>query len=383
MDIKNLILIGGGILMAAIIAHGLWIAWRAHRDPLRLKIDEKLIASGQARDPVEADFPNGGARSVSRWGEAPVAVGPDPLGLDGVPEGVDREADEVSGLATGSTQPVEPVVRRSVGPVASSPNPTPRPPALAGEESGGSVDPGSVGRTVAEAAMLEAAVEQAGFSAPDAAPATQPRSKVTPPELRTEIRVGDVQAGKSESRRAGIARRAQEAVKSLGNRPASRQSASQGGPSSGAGEKGAEAQPEDLIIINVLAPREQPFTGTKLVDALRANTLRYGEMNIFHRLDATSGAHQYSVANIIEPGTFDMAEVDEIRSPGLCFFMRLPGPERPIEAFEDMQRAARDVAERLGGELKDERRSVLTGQTVEHYRHRVAEFCRRRMSMRA
>jgi cell division protein ZipA len=116
---------------------------------------------------------------------------------------------------------------------------------------------------------------------------------------------------------------------------------------------------------------------------LRANGLRYGDMNIFHRVEPTSRVHQYSVANIIEPGTFDMAEVDELRTPGLCFFMRLPGPEQPVEAFEDMHRVARDVAERLGGELKDERRSVLTGQTVEHYRHRVAEFCRRRMSMRA
>ena len=48
-----------------------------------------------------------------------------------------------------------------------------------------------------------------------------------------------------------------------------------------------------------------------------------------------------------------------------------------------MLKVARDLALRLGGELKDEQRSVMTGQTVEHYRQRIAEFCRRRMSMRA
>ena len=67
MDIKDLILIGGGLLVAAIIAHGLWIAWRGRRDPLRLKIDEKLIAAVAERDPAHADFPNGGARVVARW----------------------------------------------------------------------------------------------------------------------------------------------------------------------------------------------------------------------------------------------------------------------------------------------------------------------------
>ncbi len=38
---------------------------------------------------------------------------------------------------------------------------------------------------------------------------------------------------------------------------------------------------------------------------------------------------------------------------------------------------------RGGGELKDEQRSVMTGQTVEHYRQRISDFCRRRMSKRA
>jgi cell division protein ZipA len=209
---------------------------------------------------------------------------------------------------------------------------------------------------------------------------------------RSEIRVGEAAGAKSDGRRPGVARRAQEAFnKAMGTRPTAKQPATGSGrgaaaaAGTGAGQSAAaaDATPEDLILINVLAPREQPFTGPRLVDALRANGLRYGDMNIFHRLDQTTRAHQYSVANIIEPGTFDMAEVDDFRTPGVCFFMRLPGPEHPVEAFEDMHRVARDVAQRLGGELKDERRSVLTGQTVEHYRHRVAEFCRRRMSMRA
>ena len=29
MDIKDVILIGGGLLIAAVVAHGFWIAWKA------------------------------------------------------------------------------------------------------------------------------------------------------------------------------------------------------------------------------------------------------------------------------------------------------------------------------------------------------------------
>jgi cell division protein ZipA len=106
-------------------------------------------------------------------------------------------------------------------------------------------------------------------------------------------------------------------------------------------------------------------------------------MNIFHRVEPMTRAVQYSVANVLEPGTFDMADIESFRSPGVCFFMQLPGPENPLEAFEDMLKAARNLALQLGGELKDEQRSVMTGQTVEHYRQRIAEFRRRLMSMRA
>jgi len=428
VDIKNLILIGGGLLIAAVVAHGLWIAWRARRDPLRLKIDEKLIAAVAERDPVQADFPNGGARVVARWDEPvhqtdlDLESGMVPAGTAGmVPAGTgamvpaDREMAErrTAGRTPADRAPrvsarVEPRAAPSATPGTLPDNETVAEASMrqAAAEQGGTRDDG-VQTVVVEAAPLRAAVEPEGAGAEGRLDA-----------LRSEIRVGEASAarpgksaaprggeggsakgsetaagpGGSEGLRAGVARRAQEAFKALGNRPAPRQGAVGGSRAAGAAPAGTQAQsagsahdaaPEDLILINVLAPREQPFTGDKLVDALRANGLRYGDMNIFHRIDAQTRVHQFSVANIIEPGTFDMAEVEEIRSPGLCFFMRLPGPDNPVEAFEDMQHVARDVAQRLGGELKDERRSVLTGQTVEHYRHRVAEFCRRRMSMRA
>ena len=52
-------------------------------------------------------------------------------------------------------------------------------------------------------------------------------------------------------------------------------------------------------------PREEGFAGAELVAALRDQGLRFGEMNIFHYLDEDSGSALYSVANAIEPGTFD------------------------------------------------------------------------------
>ena len=40
------------------------------------------------------------------------------------------------------------------------------------------------------------------------------------------------------------------------------------------------------------------------------------------------------------------------------------------------------LAHELGGELKDDQRSVMTAQTIEHYRQRIVEFERRQLTQK-
>ncbi len=61
----------------------------------------------------------------------------------------------------------------------------------------------------------------------------------------------------------------------------------------------------------------------------------------------------------------------------MSFFLGLPGPRHPKQAFDVMVAAARKLAHELNGELKDEQRSVLTAQTIEHYRQRIIDHERR------
>ena len=44
--------------------------------------------------------------------------------------------------------------------------------------------------------------------------------------------------------------------------------------------------------------------------------------------------------------------------------------------------AARKLAQELNGELKDEQRSVMTAQTIEHYRQRIIDFERRALTQK-
>jgi cell division protein ZipA len=145
-------------------------------------------------------------------------------------------------------------------------------------------------------------------------------------------------------------------------------------------EKPAPRDPEEVLIMNLMAPAGEHFEGRELLDALLEQGLRFGSMNIFHRHKQAdgSGPVQFSLANMVVPGTFDLSSMDDFTTPGVSVFLSLPNEDDSLEAFESMVRTVKALAERLGGELKDENRSVMTRQTIEHSRQRVVEFERKR-----
>ena len=63
---EDYILIGGGLLIALVIMHGIWQAWRARQDPLPLDLASEVPDEEFDLDALGPDFPNGGARVVPR-----------------------------------------------------------------------------------------------------------------------------------------------------------------------------------------------------------------------------------------------------------------------------------------------------------------------------
>ena len=136
----------------------------------------------------------------------------------------------------------------------------------------------------------------------------------------------------------------------------------------------------EVIVISVLSRDEQGFSGEALLDLMLACGLRYSsEMGIFHRFETEDPESelQFSMVNVIKPGTFPIEAMDEFRTPGVTLLMPLPGALDTAAAFEAMVETAMVIVRNLGGELKDENHSVMTAQTVEFARQRVQEFERR------
>lgn len=133
--------------------------------------------------------------------------------------------------------------------------------------------------------------------------------------------------------------------------------------------------PEDVLVITVVG-KDQPLPGEALLQVVLACGMRYGDMQLFHRFEQgiDQGAVQFSMANAVNPGTFDLENMAQISTPGVSFFMSMSEPEDPKNAFECMLATAETVAKHLGGDLLDENRSVMRPQTKAHYRERLNEF---------
>lgn len=143
--------------------------------------------------------------------------------------------------------------------------------------------------------------------------------------------------------------------------------------------------PEEVLIINVLSRDNNGFNGADLLEVLLACDVRFGDMDIFHRYEGAQGQGriQFSVANLVKPGTFDLETIREFYTPGISLFLQLPGPEDSLGAFDCMAETASCLVKNLQGEMRDEGHSVLTAQTLEHYRERIRDYERKRLMQAA
>jgi cell division protein ZipA len=125
-----------------------------------------------------------------------------------------------------------------------------------------------------------------------------------------------------------------------------------------------------------IAAGPQRIEGAKLLESLQAESLQHGKYGIFHRLH-TDGSIVFSVASMVEPGTFEIEKMGETLYTGVTMFTQLPGPVPGMHALNELIACARRLQAILGGTLQDERGVPLTVHRIERMRQEVREFERR------
>ena len=147
----------------------------------------------------------------------------------------------------------------------------------------------------------------------------------------------------------------------------------------------AEGEVSEVLVLNVTAKKGRLIMGERLLSLMQGLELEYGDRKIFSkRTDDAEGAPiLFNVANMLQPGTFDLNNMENFATVGVTLFLALPSPISNFEAFEEMLQTAQDLVRSIDGELRDDQRNMMTGQTIEHYRQRVRDFELRRLRSRA
>ena len=137
--------------------------------------------------------------------------------------------------------------------------------------------------------------------------------------------------------------------------------------------KANDSETQKIITVRVCAPAETRWSGGALLSAFESHGLAYGRYQVFHRRHI-DGRSLFSVASLVEPGTFDVAQMPEQQFKGLTLFAVLPGPVEPLLTVDELLAAARGLASELPGTIQDAKGVALSPQRMASLRSDVAQF---------
>ncbi len=143
--------------------------------------------------------------------------------------------------------------------------------------------------------------------------------------------------------------------------------------------------PEMVVSVHVMAKSGLEFHGDQLLEAFEQVGLQHGDRDIFHFYDSENeGAPiRFSAANMLEPGTFDLSAMQDVRTKGVTLFMLLPGENNNVDTFENLLSTSEKMAKKLGGELRDNQRSVLTKQGTNLMKESIHQYYSRKKVIKA
>ncbi|MDI9239643.1 cell division protein ZipA [Lysobacter sp. LF1] len=153
----------------------------------------------------------------------------------------------------------------------------------------------------------------------------------------------------------------------------------EGGANSELGRRTTE-EFDKIVTLYLAARAGAKLHGPDIVVAAEKAGLVYGHMGVFHRLveNHPERGPVFSVANIMKPGSFDMANIQALETPAIAFFLTLPAPVNALDAWETMLPTAQRMAELLDGVVLDEQRNALGRQRIAHIRDELRAYDRQR-----
>lgn len=136
-------------------------------------------------------------------------------------------------------------------------------------------------------------------------------------------------------------------------------------------------QAHDVIAsLSIISLNQSGFNGRVIDQAAQRIGMEFGPMNIYHlKNTGHEGCRNYfSLANLYQPGEFDLKNISDFSTDGLTLFMNVPRTANPPITFEKMLDAAKSLCRMLGGELRDQQQRPLSEAGLGNIRAQIAHL---------
>ena len=139
----------------------------------------------------------------------------------------------------------------------------------------------------------------------------------------------------------------------------------------------ANQSSEDLLVLYITSPAHILFNGLSISKAADEVGMVYGHMNIFHHFGPGklhSGQPLFSIANMHEPGSFDLGRMADLKTKGVVVFMYSPASIDASVVFELYLNTTQRVAELLGGDVRTSDNEILNTASIKTLRDKAASL---------
>ena len=133
------------------------------------------------------------------------------------------------------------------------------------------------------------------------------------------------------------------------------------------------AETQRIVTVRVCPAGESRWSGIDLLAALDDYGLTHGRYQVFHRKHS-DGRTLFCAASLVEPGTFNLAEMPREYYRGLTLFAVLPGPADALQTVDALIDTAQGLAQTLRGTVQDSKGEPLSPERALALREDVSRF---------
>jgi cell division protein ZipA len=128
-----------------------------------------------------------------------------------------------------------------------------------------------------------------------------------------------------------------------------------------------------VASVNILSKGPVGFTGMDILHEMSVLGLEIGKKNIFHKYPNFDKRKfpLYSIANLYDPGEFNMEAMQRFVTKGLTIFMQVPCVRDPGTVFREMIKDALHLCNELNGTLLDQDNKPMNQQGVEAIENQI------------